>query len=64
MKLSELKLGSKAKIKWIGSSVDYFFKGTVEINKEGSIWLTDGEGSGYVIGPLYDNKWEVILLND
>ena len=65
MKISELKLGQKAKITYIGPEVvdAYSFKGEVKVHpKDGELWLTPDGIHGYGLNSKFNDLWKVEIL--
>lgn len=64
MKLSELQLGQKAQIKYIGpEDIEYSFKGEVRLHpRDGKPWLSPDNIHGYGINEKFDGLWEVKVL--
>ncbi len=64
MKLSELKLGQKAKIQ--ATKYNYSFTGTVELRidceKQQKLYLWNNKAGGYEISEKFDHLYDVVEL--
>lgn len=68
MNLSELPLGTKAKIRSTRKGLEsYSYSGEIKAIKGATengnfIWLTSNDKMGYIVSPEYDYLWKVEIL--
>jgi hypothetical protein len=68
MKLSELKVGTKARLRSTRKDLpNYSFTGIIKVaqdssTKEDFLWITNNDKVGYTILPEHDYLWKVEVL--
>lgn len=59
-KLTDLPLGAKATIRSLRPGFEHVrFTGTVARHSDGGLWITHGNGFGYMLEERYESIWEV-----